>query len=103
MNQTQRLYPSPAPGGEAAAGDNPAFVNACMSLVSNLAAAYGWRLGGSLLTQSDGWGGLVWRIDFQVEGQSRGSKLINRFICWGTADGEILGTATTCTQNIAPL
>jgi hypothetical protein len=82
--------------------ENPAFVSACMSIASSHAAALGWRLGRSILTHSDIWG-LVWRIDFQVKGQSQDSKLINRFICWGTVDGEVLGTATTCSLNIAPL
>jgi hypothetical protein len=102
MNQTQRLYPSPVPEGETTAAEEPAFVHACMSTASDLAAAHDWRLGRSILTHSDVWG-LVWRIDFRVKDQSQESKLINRFVCWGTADGEILGTATVVRQNVEPL
>lgn len=102
MNQTKRLYPSPVPGSETKATDNPAFLTACISTASDLAAAHEWRLGGSILTYSDGWG-LVYRTDFHMKGQSPDSKLVNRFICWGTADGEILGTATVCAQNIESL
>lgn len=102
MNQTQRLYPSPLLDGETAVAGAPSFESACVSVASDLATTHGLRLGKSTLTRSDVWG-LVWRIDFQVRGQSQDSKLINRFICWGTADGEVLGTAATFGQKIEPL
>jgi hypothetical protein len=35
--------------------------------------------------------------------QSLDSKLINRFICWGTADGEVFGTAAMFSRRIEPL
>ena len=92
MNQTKRLYPSRLPDGETAVDESPAFVAAYKSLASDHAAAIGWRLGKSVLTQSNVWG-LVWRIDFRTNGQPQDSKLVNRFICWGKPDGEILGTA----------
>jgi hypothetical protein len=99
---TERMHPGQEPDGETPVPGSPAFVDAGVSVVTDLAAALGWRLGRSILTHSDIWG-LVWRVDFQVKGQSQDSKLINRFICWGTADGKVLGTATTCSLNIAPL
>jgi hypothetical protein len=102
MNQTQRLYPSALPDGEAAMAGAPSFESACMSVVSDLATVHGWHLGKSILTRSDVWG-LVWRIDFQVRGQSQDSKLINRYVCWGTADGKVLGTAAIFSQKVEPL
>lgn len=99
MNQKPGLYPSAVPKGETVVAGNPIFVNACMSIVSIDASSLGWRLGKSILTHSDVWG-LVWRIDFQVPDQSADLELINRFICWGSADGGVLGTATVCRENI---
>jgi hypothetical protein len=102
MNQKPGSYPSAVPEGETVVAENLIFVNACMSVVSIDASSLGWRLGKSVLTHSDVWG-LVWRIDFQVPGQSEDSELINRFICWGSADDGVLGTAAVCRQNIEPL
>jgi len=92
------MYPSPALDGEAPVAESPAFVAACMSIVSDRAAALGWRLGKSILTHSDVWG-LVWRIDFQARGHPKGSHYVNRVICWGSADGTVLGTATVFGQK----
>jgi len=64
-----------------------------MSLVSDRAAALGWRLGKSVLTHSNVWG-LVWRIDFLAKGHPEGLHDVIRMICWGSADGTVLGTAT---------
>ena len=92
MNKTEKLFPSPQPHGEAPA-ESPAFVDACMSIASDRAAALGWQLGKSALTQNDVWG-LVWRIDFAAKGHREGSQRVNRMICWGTEEGIVLGTAT---------
>ena len=98
MNEIQKLFPSPESDGEAAVAESPAFVTACNSIVSDRATALGWRLGKSILTHSDVWG-LVWRIDFQAKGHPEGSHYVNRVICWGSADGRVLGTATVFGQK----
>lgn len=72
---------------------NPAFVSACMSIVSAHASDLGWHLEKSILTRSDVWG-LVWRVDFVAREHPEGLREVNRVICWGTADGQVLGTAT---------
>ena len=41
MDDIEKLFPSPVPDGEAAVAENPAFVSACMSIVSDRAAALG--------------------------------------------------------------
>lgn len=102
MDQTEKLYPDLVPHDETEATDNPAFLAACNATVSDLAAALGWRLGNSISTFSDAWG-LVYRIDIYSKGTSPNSRALNRFICWGTADGEIVGTAFVCVQNGEPL
>lgn len=102
MNGIDELFPRPEPEGETPVSDEPAFASACMSIISQDAARLGWRLGKGILTHSDVWG-CVFRIDFQVRGQARDSKLINRIICWGTADGTTLGTATVFSRKIEPL
>ena len=97
-NYTERMYPGPEPDGETPASENPAFVSACRSIVSERASALGWRLEKSILTHSDVWG-LVWRIDFKARGHPEGSHYVNRVICWGSADGTVLGTATVFGQK----
>jgi len=98
MNDTQKLYPSAEPNGETAAAENSVFVNACMSMISDRAAALGWHLGRSLLTRSDVWG-LVWRIDFKAKDHPESSPYVNRVICWGSPDGTVSGTATVFGQR----
>jgi len=93
MKEIKRLFPNPSPEGEAPVTESAVFVRACMSLVSDRAAALGWHLGKSVLTQSNVWG-LVWRIDFLAKGHPEGLRDVNRMICWGLADGTVLGTAT---------
>jgi len=93
MNHTERLYPGPVPDGETPVSENPAFVSACMSVVSGRAALRGWRLGNSILTHSDVWG-FVFRIDIQSRYQVQNSAVSHRFICWSAEeDDTVMGTA----------
>jgi hypothetical protein len=92
-SQIEQMYPSPEPEGETEVSDKPAFVSACMAVTSADATTLGWQLGKSTLTQSGVWG-LIWRIDFKARFHPASSNWINRRICWGTEDGEVLGTAT---------
>lgn len=102
MNETQRLCPGPAPEGETGAAENPAFVSACMSVVSDHAAAYGWRLRNSMLTHSDVWG-FVWRIDFLTKDQDPDSKFVARMVCWSAQEhATVVGTATYFAQPLEP-
>jgi len=98
MNETEIPCPGPVPENETPETDNPVFVSACMAVTSVDAASLGWRLGKSVLTHSDLWG-LVWRIDFRAPGHPEDSDYVNRRICWGTKDGEVLGTATVFGQK----
>lgn len=100
MDEVQKLYPGLEPDGEPVVGDARAFVDACMARVSEDATKLGWRLGGSVLRQSDEWV-LVFRIDILRPAASSG--VVSRYIMWGSADGEILGTAFTAPRNVAPL
>lgn len=98
MSQTATMYPNPDPQGETEVSDKPAFVSACMAVTSADAAALGWKLANSILTQNNVWG-LVWRIDFRGRDQPEDSSYMNRRICWGTEDGKVLGTATIFGQK----
>lgn len=102
MNWMDSSYPSLVPDGETKVEDNAAFLAACSSKASSFATAHGWYLGGSVLTHSDKWG-LVYRIDYRIKGQTPNSSVVNRFICWATPGGEILGMAFLCGQNIEAL
>ena len=98
MKEAERLYPSAEPAGESPVAENPAFVNACRSIVSDHAAALGWSLGRSLLTRSEAWG-LAWRIDFKGKRHPESLPPVNRFICWGGPDGTVSGTAMVSAQK----
>jgi hypothetical protein len=103
MNETQKLSPGPAPEGETSVAENPAFVSACMSMISGHAAAYGWQLRNSKLTHSDVWG-FVWRIDFLTKEQDPGSKSVARMVCWSAQeDAALVGTATYFAYPLEPL
>ncbi len=93
-----KLFPSPEPDGETVVSESPAFVDACTSRICEFATELGWTLEKSVLTRSDMWG-LVWRIDFKAEGHPEHSDTVNRHICWGSADGTILGSATVTGQK----
>jgi len=105
MNDAERIYPGPGPEpvGETPVAGNPAFVSACMSVVSGDAAALGWRLGNSVLTHSGIWG-FVFRVDYQTKSQTQNSKVVNRYICWSAeTDDEVAGTAAMSGRNLKPL
>lgn len=100
MSETEKLYPDPVPDGETAVAENPAFVSACMSVVSCDAAAMGWRLGNSILTHSEMWG-FMFRIDFQTKYHTQNSEFVNRYICWSAEeDSEVMGTAVVTGQRL---
>jgi hypothetical protein len=86
-----------APPGAAV---HPAFVEACMARIAEDVERQGWRLGKSIVTRSKECG-LVWRIDFEIEGSRYGGNLVDRVICWRSPDSEIsasqwpLGSALT--------
>jgi hypothetical protein len=87
------MYPGPEPDGETPVPENSAFVSACMSVVSDRAAAMGWRLGNSILTHSDVWG-FVFRIDLKSKYRVQNSGLSHRFVCWSAEeDDTVAGTA----------
>jgi hypothetical protein len=102
MIQTQNVCPNPDPGEETPVADSPAFVSRCMSEISKYAAELDWRLGKSLLTHSDTWG-LVLRIDFRTKAGYEDSNFMNRTVCWGSADGTLVGTATFFGEKFEPL
>lgn len=83
--------PNADPGTESVLPNTGAFVDACLKHVAGLVDRLGWQLGQSLLTRSDQWG-LVWRVDFTTVNSIAASKSVRRYVCWGTPDGEILGT-----------
>lgn len=102
MNETQQLCPGPESKGETGMVENPAFVGACMSVVTEQAAAYGWRLRNSMLTHSGVWG-FVWRIDFLTKDQDPGSKFVARMVCWSAQENAaVMGTATYFAQPLEP-
>jgi hypothetical protein len=71
-----------------------AFLDACQRMIAYRVDKGGWILGDSTLTHSDRWG-LVWRVDFTRKRDLPDQSSDNRLICWGTPDGECLGTAVT--------
>lgn len=93
-----KLFPKPEPDGETTVAESPAFVDACTSTVSELAAKHDLILGESTLTHSDVWG-LVWRIDFTAKDNPGHSGILSRYICWGSSDGTIFGTALVPVQK----
>ena len=103
MNDAQQLCPGPAPKDETRVAENPAFISACMSVVSDHADAYGWRLRNSMLTHSDAWG-FVWRIDFLTKDQDPESAFVARMVCWSAEeDARVMGTATYFGRPLEPL
>ncbi len=102
MSEPEELCPGPMPDGETTVAENPSFVSACMSVVSDHVAAYGWRLRNSKLTHSDVWG-FVWRIDFLTKDQDPSSKFVARMVCWSAQeDATVMGTATYFAQLLEP-
>lgn len=102
MSEQEALDPGPVPNGETPVADNPCFVGACMSVVSDHAAAYDWRLKNSKLTHSEVWG-FVWRIDFLTRDQDPNSKFVARMVCWSARkDATVMGTATYFAQQLEP-
>jgi hypothetical protein len=99
-HETEPLCPGPVPEGETAVAENPSFVSACTAVASRRAAALGWRLGKSILTQSDRWG-LIWRIDFQYQGINW--PLVNRFVCWSPEGDPVVYGTVTYHENLEPL
>jgi hypothetical protein len=89
------------PDRETVVTDEPSFVEVCKAALSAPAQELQWEFEKSLLTRNQRWG-LVWRADFVVAGQQRSSRLINRAMCWGGANG-VEGTAVGFGQRIAPL
>lgn len=105
MSDTQNtnMCPDPEPDGETRVHDNPAFVNKCMSNISNRATSLGWRLGNSILTRSDVWG-FVFRIDLRSRREVQSSEISHRFICWSAEkDDTIAGTALVPAFKLKPL
>jgi len=102
MSEPEELRPGPVPDGETAVVENPSFVNACMSVVSDHANAYGWQLRNSMLTHSDVWG-FVWRIDFLTKDQDPSSEFVARMVCWSAEDdAAVMGTATYFARQLEP-
>jgi hypothetical protein len=103
MNPTERMHPSFEPDGETPVSDNPAFVKACMALVSGDTSAMGWHLGNSVLTHSHVWG-FVFRIDCRSKSEGQNSKFFTRYICWSAEEEDtIAGTAVISGLNLRPL
>jgi hypothetical protein len=103
MNYTEIMCPGPVPDGETPVSENPAFVSACMSTVSDHAAAIGWSFGNSILTHSDIWG-FVFRIDLQSKYRVENSRISHRFVCWSAeTDDAIMGTALFPGLELKPL
>ena len=102
MNKTEKLCRGPVPDGETAVGENPSFISACMSVVSDHADAFGWRVRNSILTHTDFWG-FVWRIDFLTKDQDPSSEFVARMVCWSAEDdAAVMGTATYFAQQLEP-
>jgi hypothetical protein len=103
MSDTENMCPGPVPDGETPAPENPAFVSACISVISSDAAATGWHLGNSILTHNDVWG-FVFRIDIQPEPRTENSERVSRFVCWSAEeDDTVAGTAVYSARKIKPL
>jgi hypothetical protein len=81
---------------------HPAFVEACMARIAEDVERQGWRLGKSIVTRSKECG-LVWRIDFEIEGSRYGGNLADRVICWRSPDSENIGLAMVFGKRIDKL
>jgi hypothetical protein len=83
--------------------DEPLFVAACKAVIVDEAERFGWSLGNSLLTRSAKWG-LVWRVDFFLDGQfSPSPPWFNRAVFCGEKDGTVNGTVHDYRRQVAPL
>ena len=81
MSQSQDISPSLVPQSELRVSNAPSFVASCMARITPDVEKFSWRIGNSILTQSDQWG-LVWRADFQTKAESEQSRYVNRVVCW---------------------
>lgn len=93
-------FPPLSPGGEKTAKSNPKFVNDCLSKLVQLGPLGQIDAGTSLLTENEKWG-LVFRVDFLIDGDSQ-AGFVNRLICWERNDGT-RGSTYAIGQNIPQL
>ena len=94
MNDAPAPFPNATPGDDEIVVDadaNAAFVREAREVAEQEAERLNWTLGGSLLTQNEKFG-LIWRIDFVARDLALPGGEVFRWICWGTADPEIIGT-----------
>ena len=96
----QADFPPLSPAGEAAAPTDPGFVSDCLSGLDHIRALGDVQAGANALTVNKNWG-LVFRVDFAVNGKST-PGFVNRLICWRQPNGEI-GTTYAIGQAIPPL
>jgi hypothetical protein len=102
MDEIPTWYPNPTPQHETVVNDDPAFVEACMARIAEDVERQGWRLGKSIVTRSKEWG-LVWRVDFEIQGGPYGSNRVDRVICWRSPDSEDIGLAVVFGKHIDKL
>ena len=93
-------FPPLSPESEIPAHE-PAFAARCLAKTEIFPTRRNWQLGMPLVTRSKKWG-LLWRVDFEIVGNDV-RPLVNRVVCQGTEDGEIVNIQLAVAQSITPL
>jgi hypothetical protein len=93
-------FPPLVPEGNEVAQSDPNFVNDCLSELDTLNTLGKIEAGSHCLTENQKWG-LVFRVDFSINGKSQ-AGLVNRLACWKETDGTI-GQIYAIGQDIKPL
>jgi len=102
MGQSLDRHPNPSPQSEKILTSDASFIAQCKSYIEADVQQFRWVLGKSILTRSEEFG-LVWRVDFELPGESSDYGLVNRIVCWRPPGSDDIGASFLFGQHIPKL